>query len=99
MGAPRKKLHSCKQLRSKLGIGQNENQVVCFVLSPVSPRKFTAVPGSRVQHCLTQNNFKHCGEKQGSITCYHRCLPVIVSTDIQSVCNGARVPINIFNYS
>ena len=54
MGAPRKKLHSWKQLRSKLGIGLNENPVFCFILSPASPRKFIAVSGSCVQHCFTQ---------------------------------------------
>lgn len=46
------KLGGCEQLRSKLGIGLSENQVFCFILSPASPRKFSVVSSSCVQHCL-----------------------------------------------
>lgn len=70
----KEQLHSCKQLRSQLGIGLNENQVFGFV--PCFLAGWFLVLACSIVYKFAR-----------FVICYHRCLLVILSTDIQSTCN------------
>lgn len=85
------KLRSCKQLRSKLGIGLNENQVFCFILSPASPRKFSVV--SIIVCSIVYKFVVRCK------VYYMLSYSLIVSKDIQNICKGRRFLMHVFNYN